>query len=297
MAIAHATIAEPRSTRTFQPLASPRAAHSTGPPHAAYQQLVSGHVPAGVLTPVEVLVRPDAARQAQHRLASVPGIATVAAPAAADSNRSGTMVLVAIPRTANLNSSQSTAVTVLFYPLGSKGAPQTAALTLDPGASQVIPDVLGTLFGVDPGQGTLQVLSDVPVASSLRIASSKPEGDFATLALPIDPDGIVRPGGSAFVIGAPQTPIRRTNLLLFNRGAAGTVTAIAYNGNNSEIGRRQFAVDDHQAIRVDSVMAAVGVDEETNGRLVVEASDGMLLYAWAAEVDGPTGDVEIIPFR
>ena len=197
----------------------------------------------------------------------------------------------------NPDASQSTAVTVLFYPLGSTGAPQTAALTLDPGASQVIPDVLGTLFGVDPGQGTLQVLSDVPVASSLRIASSKPEGDFATLALPIDPDGIVRPGGSAFVIGAPRTPIRRTNLLLFNRGAAGTVTAIAYNGNNSEIGRRQFAVDDHQAIRVDSVMAAVGVDEETNGRLVVEASDGMLLYAWAAEVDGPTGDVEIIPFR
>ena len=137
----------------------------------------------------------------------------------------------------------------------------------------------------------------MPVASSLRIASSKPEGDYVTLALPIDPDGIVLPGGSAFVIGAPQTPIRRTNLLLFNRGAAGTVTVIAYNGNNSEIGRRQFTVGDHQAFRVDSVMAAVGVDQETNGRLVVEASDGMLLYAWAAEVDGPTGDVEIIPFR
>src|SRR5207247_8394255 len=90
---------------------SPGALARTGPPHAAYQQLVSGHVPAGVLTPVEVLVRPDAARQAQYRLASVPGVATVAAPTAADSNQSGTTVLVAIPRAANLNSSQSTAVT------------------------------------------------------------------------------------------------------------------------------------------------------------------------------------------
>ena len=197
----------------------------------------------------------------------------------------------------NPDASQSATVTVFYYPLGSRAAPASATLTLDPGGSQVIGDVLRTLFGVDPGQGTLVILSDVPVASSLRVAASKPEGDFATLALPINPDGIVLPGASAFVIGAPQTPTRRTNLLFFNRGAAGTATVIGYNGNNGEIGRLQISIGDHQARRVDSVMAAVGADQERNGRLVVEASDGMLLYAWAAEVDGPTGDVEIIPFR
>jgi len=26
-------------------------------------------------------------------------------------------------------------------------------------------------------------------------------------------------------------------------------------------------------------------------------TEGMAVYAWAAEVDGPTGDVEIVPFR
>ena len=46
-----------------------------------------------------------------------------------------------------------------------------------------------------------------------------------------------------------------------------------------------------------AILIDAGAEEERNGRLVVEASDGMLLYAWAAEVDGPTGDVEIIPFR
>ena len=71
-------------------------------------------MPTGVLTPLEVLVRSGDARQAQRaqaRLASVPGIATVAAPDAADSNRARTTVLIAIPREANLNSSASTAVT------------------------------------------------------------------------------------------------------------------------------------------------------------------------------------------
>jgi putative drug exporter of the RND superfamily len=90
---------------------SPDALARTGAPHAAYEQLAANRVPTGVLTPLEVLVRSDGARQAQQRLASVPGIATVAAPAAADSNRAGTTVLIAIPREANLNSSASTAVT------------------------------------------------------------------------------------------------------------------------------------------------------------------------------------------
>jgi RND superfamily putative drug exporter len=90
---------------------SPGALAKNGPAHAAYQQLASQRVPSGVLTPLEVLVKSGAARTAQHKLAAVPGIAAVAAPAAADSNRSGTTVLIAIPQTANLNSSASTAVT------------------------------------------------------------------------------------------------------------------------------------------------------------------------------------------
>jgi putative drug exporter of the RND superfamily len=90
---------------------SPDALAKNGPAHAAYQQLVSQRVPSGVLTPLEVLVQSGAARTARHKLAMVPGIATVAGPAAADSNRSGTTVLIAIPREANLNSSASTSVT------------------------------------------------------------------------------------------------------------------------------------------------------------------------------------------
>jgi putative drug exporter of the RND superfamily len=91
---------------------SPDALARTGTPRATFQQLVGERVPTGVLTPLEVLVRPGAARHAQQRLESVPGIATVVASAAADSNRGGTTVLIAIPQAANLNSSASTVVTL-----------------------------------------------------------------------------------------------------------------------------------------------------------------------------------------
>jgi putative drug exporter of the RND superfamily len=149
---------------------SPDALARTGPAHAAYQQLVSGHVPAGVLTPVEVLVRPDAARQAQHRLASVPGIATVAAPTAADSNRSGTTVLIAIPRTATLNSSQSTAVTQARNALS--GLPGVIGIT-GVGALQL--DYVHAVFGNFP-----LMLAVVAGLTLLLLA-----GAFRSILLPV----------------------------------------------------------------------------------------------------------------
>jgi streptogramin lyase len=197
----------------------------------------------------------------------------------------------------NADTEREAHVEISYFPLGSRGAPATATLTLPAGGSQTVANVLETLFGVPVGQGALLLESDVPVASSLRVAAVKSEGDFSTLAPPLETSEAVPPGGSAFVIGELQTATRRTNLLLYNRGASGTVTVIAYNGNNDEIGRLQVPVGDHQAVRVNSVLPVLGADEERNGRLVVEASEGMVLYAWAAQVDGPTGDVEIIPLR
>src|SRR5262249_19287688 len=83
---------------------SPDALAQSGPAHDAYERLLAGGVPSGVLTPLEVLTRSDAAAATRDRLASVPGIATAVAPSTADSNRAGTTVLVAIPTEATLNS-------------------------------------------------------------------------------------------------------------------------------------------------------------------------------------------------
>jgi streptogramin lyase len=197
----------------------------------------------------------------------------------------------------NPDAVQATNVTISYFPMGSLGAPVTATLSLPPGGSEVVTGVLRTLFGLETGQGALLVESDVPIASSLRVAAVKADGDFATLALPVETGGIVPAGGSALVIGELQTATRRTNVLLFNRGDAGTVTVIGYNGNSDEIGRLEVRVGANQAVRVNSVIPTLGAGEERNGRLVLEASEGMVLYAWAAGVDGPTGDVEIQPFR
>ncbi|HZI67939.1 MAG TPA: hypothetical protein VFF17_15365, partial [Thermoanaerobaculia bacterium] len=197
----------------------------------------------------------------------------------------------------NPDAGQEASVTIAYYPLDPFAAPRVAPLTLPPGGSLVVANVLAALFGVESGQGTLVVTADVPIASSLRVASRKAEGDFAVFALPIPASGVVPPGGSATAIGVPQTANRRTNLLLFNAGEAGVATIIAINGNGEETGRTTVAIGEDRSVRVDSVMAAFGTTDQNNGRLVVEASEGMLLYVWTAEVDAITGDVEVHPLR
>jgi RND superfamily putative drug exporter len=81
-----------------------------GPAHDAYQQLLAGGAPSGMLTPIEVLTRTDDAGSVRARLTHVPGIATVARSSAPDSNRAGTTVLLAIPNTETVNASSLQAV-------------------------------------------------------------------------------------------------------------------------------------------------------------------------------------------
>jgi RND superfamily putative drug exporter len=74
-----------------------------GTAHDTYQRLLAGGVPSGVLTPIEVLTRADDAAAVRAQLQHVPGIAAVLHSTESDSNRAGTTVLLAIPRTETVN--------------------------------------------------------------------------------------------------------------------------------------------------------------------------------------------------
>jgi RND superfamily putative drug exporter len=76
-----------------------------GSAYETYKRLLDGGAPTGVLTPVEVLARAGAANSVRTQLAHVPGIATAVRSSAPDSNRAGTTVLLAIPRSETVNAS------------------------------------------------------------------------------------------------------------------------------------------------------------------------------------------------
>jgi hypothetical protein len=168
----------------------------------------------------------------------------------------------------------------------------STSVTLAPGESRVIPDVLTALFPIMQGQGALGVSGDIPVAASVRLAARTDAGDYGTFVPTFDPNDAIPDGAAAFAIDAPQTATRRTDLLLFNDGISGTVTVIGYNGDGSEIGRLPIEVG-HQATRVNAVLAVLGVsDNMGTGRIRIETSPGMRLFAETVAVDA-SGDVDI----
>ncbi len=187
-------------------------------------------------------------------------------------------------------------VTVSFASLSSSGFPALATLTLSPNQTRIIPDVLTTLFGVGTGQGALGVTSSVPIAVTTRIAARVSAGDYGTFAPAFDIGDEIPDGGAGFAIGAPQTATRRTNLLLYNHGNAGTVTVIGYDGKGVEVGRLAVPVGARQPARVNSVFSQFGITNQSVGRIRIETEPGMKIYAETAEVDA-SGDLDIARVR
>lgn len=196
----------------------------------------------------------------------------------------------------NPDRANSANVVITFSPLPPFAAPPPAVVALPPGGSRAITDVLSTLFGIAEGQGALKINSEVPVAASYRVATRTPDGDYAGFAGALDAADAIRDGGAAFTFGTPQTSTRRTHLLLVNRGAAGTVTVIGYDAAGNEVGRLPVPIGSGNPARVNSVFGALGVSDQSAGRIRVEPSAGMRLYAVAAVVDA-SGDLEITRLR
>src|SRR4029077_7612116 len=119
------------------------------------------------------------------------------------------------------------------------------------------------------GQGALLVSSDVPVAVSSRVAARTAAGDYATSGPALDGGEAIPDGGTATAFGVPQTAVRRTHLLLFNRGAAGTVTVLGYDGAGNAVGSLSVDMAAGQAVRVNSVMAQLGAPDQNVGRITV----------------------------
>ncbi len=192
----------------------------------------------------------------------------------------------------NPDASHAASVTISYAPLGGSGPPSLATLTLGPNETRDVIDVLPTLFGVASGQGAVGVSSSLPVAVTARVAARVAAGDYGTFAPAFDVAEGIPGGGAAAAIGVPQTPERHTSLLLYNHGAAGTVTVIGYDGTGTEVGRIAVPVGNRQPARVSSVLLQMGITDQTVGRLRIETTPGMQVYAETAEVDA-SGDLEI----
>ena len=75
----------------------------TGPAHASYQLLLDGGVPAGVLTPMDVLTSASTGRQTAALVSGVAGVDTAVVPQGPSGNRGGTSDVIVIPTVETVN--------------------------------------------------------------------------------------------------------------------------------------------------------------------------------------------------
>ena len=182
------------------------------------------------------------------------------------------------------------------FPSLATAPPLQATISLPPGASRSIPNFLPELFGLTAGQGALLVTSNVPVATGVRIAARQTPGDYGGFAAAIDGASGIS-GGSATAVGLPQTATLRSNLLLFNRGLAGSITVTGFRADGSQAGQLTLEIGDHAVARINSVFTAFGITNQPGGRIRVDVPSGMNVYAWTADVDGHSSDIDLAPLR
>jgi streptogramin lyase len=187
-------------------------------------------------------------------------------------------------------------VTVTFSPIAGSAPEQVAPVGLPPGNSVYIADFLPTLFGIASGQGAVIVSSNVPIAVGARLASRFSYGDYGGFAAGIPGSSGIQ-NGSAIGIGLPQTSERRTNLLLYNSGAEGSFTVTGFKADGGQVGPISVALGAQESGRLNSVFAALGVTNQEGGRIRVDVPANMKIYAWTAEVDGQSGDVDLFPLQ
>ena len=81
----------------------PQALAKSGPARVAYEQLNAAGLPAGALTPIEVLTKADYAEAVKEKLAAVNGIESVSVALAAQARQPGYAEVVALPAHETVN--------------------------------------------------------------------------------------------------------------------------------------------------------------------------------------------------
>ncbi|HUQ81122.1 MAG TPA: hypothetical protein VM076_08295 [Gemmatimonadaceae bacterium] len=112
-------------------------------------------------------------------------------------------------------------VEVRFIPLGMENT-VSATLTLDPYEIRAIPDILGSLFFIENGGGTLHLLPDVGVNATARTYSRKGAGTVGFAMHAIDFFNAAGPRFPLTFSGAFPGPNFRTNVSLTDTSGRGT---------------------------------------------------------------------------
>lgn len=187
-------------------------------------------------------------------------------------------------------------VEVRFVPLGAQ-EPFTTTLTLEPLEIRAIGDVLGSLFSVADGGGTLHLLPATGVNATARTYSRRSDGgtfgfgmhavDFFNAAGPRFP--------LSFAGAFPGEPFR-TNLLLTDTSGRGANVSLRASGTEGPVAGGGTSVDARaqSTVQVNSVSRTIAMPANGSGGLLVTPTSGTAI-ATVVVIDNRSNDPTYFP--
>lgn len=197
-------------------------------------------------------------------------------------------------------------VSLSFRPFGG-GEPTTQALSLAPGQSRLLVDLVGAgLFGLESGAGSVAIASDLPILADARIYNRQARGPEATgtagQEMPAVAGGLV-PCATARMLGLEKSLAFRTNLGLANLATVpATVRLALLNKDGGPVATTTVALAPLQSTQLNDVLGttfglaafpggaldATLVSESCGGAAL--AADGGPVALYASRVDNVSGD-------
>lgn len=162
-------------------------------------------------------------------------------------------------------------------------------VSLSPGASTTLTDVLGGLFGLSSGYGAIRIVSDTDavVASS---ETSTP-GTYGHAVPPVPSADFITGSTPRLVVGVRENGAFRTNLVLANTtGAAATARVELFAADGRSLGLKTYALPPLGMTQVNRVVRDLGVASDLDdGRLSIAAASGSVA-SYAVRIDNRTND-------
>lgn len=166
--------------------------------------------------------------------------------------------------------------------------PPSQVVSIAPGATMVLDDVILESFGLTSGGGAIGVASSQPLVASAAILNTAGGTEFGQGFQGVPVENAIAAGESLSVVGLKHNSDYRTNVYLVDAtGAGSTATVSIVNTAGTVIGSRQYTLGAFTP-RLDS-LETFGVPSFDDAAMVVSVASGSVI-AGASRVNQRSGD-------
>jgi len=185
------------------------------------------------------------------------------------------------------------AVTLTFH--GDDGVDASRALSLSPGAQEVVPDAVAWLGG--DGSGWVEVVADRAVVASSRTFNASDLGTYGQLIDAVAAAATASAGDRLWLPQLRQDQRFRTNLGLVNAGSGeARVRLRLYEAGGQQLVDRLVTLPNGSRVQLNQVFSSLaGRNDLEAGHASVEVESGDRVLAYASVIDNATNDPTTVP--